>query len=300
MADTGVKYPGSVAQVSNATETIAWATTDLTAVGGSIAEVTSNSFDADVVSQILECTNFSLGITAKTIDGVVLEIYRQCDVGATRCVDYRVQLMNGTGSYIGTNKAATTTNWPATYATATYGGVSDGWSAGLSQAIVNGTGFGVAISAQSKYANSECQIDYIRITVYYTAAQNYTWDVPLVTLGEKLSVTKTIRIQRTSSPKEGLFSDFNGVSLIKRTFTVKAGLLSLKNKALEKFTAVLLGLKTSNSFEYVAGFVQYVESFTALLGLLSAIKPGVAFVKLLAGLKILQGKVVHYARTPRK
>ncbi len=201
MANTGVKYPATVTEVSNATETIVWATTDLKAVGGAIAEVTSNSFDADITSRILECTNFSMGIsTSAVIDGVLVAIYKQCDTGTIRCVDYRVQLMNGTGVYIGTNKADTTTAWAASYATANYGGATDMWGLNtttLTAAIVNGSGFGVAISATSKDTNSECQIDYLRVTVYYHIVANVASTTKINMKAQPSRAITTIRTSLT-------------------------------------------------------------------------------------------------------
>ncbi|MBN8703604.1 MAG: tail fiber domain-containing protein [Bacteroidetes bacterium] len=92
--------------------------------------------------------------------------------------DNSIKLVKADGTIAGTDKAATSTNWPTADATATYGGSSDLWGISWTEADVKDADFGVAISVLAY--NATAQIDYIGITVYYTPSgsfSNYTMGI---------------------------------------------------------------------------------------------------------------------------
>lgn len=102
---------------------------------------TKNEPLADPVKMLyLVFTNFKFELPGTaTILGVKVGIKRKASAGASSIKDWYVGLIQNT-SLVGSNKAATGTNWPTAVATATYGSLSDTWSAGLSAAGLNKNG----------------------------------------------------------------------------------------------------------------------------------------------------------------
>jgi len=80
-----------------------------------------------------------------------------------------VKLVVG-GTVSGNNKAATSTKWPTSDGSVSYGGAADLWGLTLSASDVNGSGFGVVLSATSSGTNGTTSgsVDHITITVAYT------------------------------------------------------------------------------------------------------------------------------------
>lgn len=81
-------------------------------------------------------------------------------------VDNVVKLVVG-GSVVGSNLADTVTNWPTDIAYSSYGGATNLWGLTPSVADVNGSTFGVVISA-TVATNDTASIDHIRMTTYYS------------------------------------------------------------------------------------------------------------------------------------
>jgi hypothetical protein len=79
-----------------------------------------------------------------------------------------VSLIKG-GTITGDNKA-TTTDWPTSFGTASYGGASDLWGTSWTYADINASNFGVALSAynQSGVSSRTAYVDYMQISVTYT------------------------------------------------------------------------------------------------------------------------------------
>lgn len=174
MASQGPRYPATAASLSEAStleNKDAWVSpANVGADDGTESTITAASFDSPDISQILVASNFGFTIpTGATIDGIVVEIDRRNSAGAAS--DNRVQLATGTtfADLVGTNKADTALDWPTATAVATYGASNDTWSAGLTVAQINAAGFAVFLSAQADAANTDIQVDFIRVTVYYTA-----------------------------------------------------------------------------------------------------------------------------------
>ena len=177
MASAGPRYPGSAANLSNAgtsENTDAWTNpTNVSSDNATESTIVAASYDSPDISQILVASNFGFSAdipSGSTIDGITVEIDRRSIV-ANSGKDFRVQLATGTtfADLVGTNKAVPATIWPTTSTVATYGGSADTWSAGLTAAQVNATGFAVFLSAQANIANADIGVDYIRVTINYTA-----------------------------------------------------------------------------------------------------------------------------------
>lgn len=175
MASSGPLYPGTVASTTNAgTSENAenWVSTNnVKADDGAESTITVATFDSPDISSLLVCYNFGFAIpTDATIDGITVEIDRRNSAGAAS--DNRVQLGKGNAfaNLVGTNKANTALDWPASLTVATYGGAADLWGTTWSPADLNSSTFAVFLSVQADANNTDIQVDYVRVTVTYTPA----------------------------------------------------------------------------------------------------------------------------------
>lgn len=173
MASQGPLFPGTAANLSNAgssENTDAWVSpANAGADDGANTSITAASYDTPDISQILVVSNFGFAIpTDATIDGIIAEIERNNAAGAAS--DNRVQLAKGTAfaNLVGSNLAATTTDWPAAMAIATYGDAANLWGATWTPAEINAATFALFLSVQADAANTDIAVDFIRITVHYT------------------------------------------------------------------------------------------------------------------------------------
>lgn len=87
--------------------------------------------------------------------------------------DNVIQLLDGSGAAVGSNKALTSLNWATTAiggARRIYGDPDDTWSAGLTVADVNDADSGVriAVAGSGATTNRVLSIDAVRIITYYT------------------------------------------------------------------------------------------------------------------------------------
>lgn len=173
MATSGPFFPGTAASLANAPESAnAWVNPgNIVSDNATEATITAATFDSPDISELLVASNFGFAIPAgATIDGITVEIDRRSII-LNSGKDNRVQLATGTtfASLVGTNKASATV-WPTTSTIATYGGAADTWTAGLTAAQVNAVGFAVFLSSHANIANADIGVDFIRVTVDYTAA----------------------------------------------------------------------------------------------------------------------------------
>jgi len=172
MASQGPFFPGTVTTESVSTESANdWLTPgNIAADDGSEAQITAATYDSPDISFRLKAQNFGFTIpTAATIDGITVEIDRRSIIAGSG-KDFRVQLLNAAGALVGTNKADTATAWPTTSTVKTYGGAADTWTASPTDAMVNDPDFGVVLSVSAAIANADIGVDFIRVTVTYTAA----------------------------------------------------------------------------------------------------------------------------------
>ena len=178
MSTAGPKFPGTVASLANAGSSEnaeAWVSPgNVSANDGTEASITAATFDSPDISQLLVCSNFgftSADIPAgSTINGITVEIERR-DQAIGAASDNRVQLAKGTAfaNLVGTNKADTATDWPTAVAVATYGGAADLWGTTWTDAEVTATSFAVMLSVQADAANTDIFVDFVRVTIDYTA-----------------------------------------------------------------------------------------------------------------------------------
>ena len=162
MTTTGPNSPSTVVN-DTAVGTIAWSNP------GNAAASDDNEAQAAIggsdITNYLKATNFGFSIpTGDNIDGVKVEIERRGN-GANRTKDNIVSLIIG-GTVSGNNKASATF-WPTTDAYASYGNLIDTWGLSLTPADVNGSNFGVVLSATA-VNNNFSQVDHIRITIYHS------------------------------------------------------------------------------------------------------------------------------------
>jgi hypothetical protein len=163
--------PNNAGTGSNATGqgTVAWSNPgNITTVGTPYATA---SLGTHATSNYLEGTNYSFSIPSNaTIVGIQVTInrYSSANSGGNSINDVTVSLIKG-GAITGNNKA-TTTDWPTSFGTASYGSASDLWGTTWTYADINASNFGVALSAynQSGVGSRTAYVDYMQISVTYT------------------------------------------------------------------------------------------------------------------------------------
>jgi hypothetical protein len=169
VASQGPNYPALSASSAVGSEAFVWTNpSNVSSDNGGEAVITAATFDSPVISDRLVNSRFSFTVPADavSIDGVQVEIERRNSAGAAS--DNRVQLLNELGAIAGNNNADTATDWPATASIVTYGSATTTWGLTLTPTIVNDADFGVTLSAQADAANTDIQVDFIRMTVFYT------------------------------------------------------------------------------------------------------------------------------------
>jgi hypothetical protein len=172
MSDSGAQSPGTVATSANG-GSFDWAAgtspTIWKRAGGTVSYTTLYTY-------LLSVTNFGFTIPAgATINGVVDQI-RRCRQGSGGLMYDEIVQQIVSGSLAGSNLADTGTAWSmgTTLTSASYGAVDSVWGCTLTPDIVNasnfGTGFQVKMMRPATSGDMFADVDYIRKTVYYTAA----------------------------------------------------------------------------------------------------------------------------------
>ena len=153
--------------------TIAWANPgDVTTEGNPYATATNVPINGGA-THYLQGTDYGFAIPdGAIINGITVVIGRySTGLSSPYLRDNVVRLIKG-GTVVGTNKAATTTDWPTTLQTATYGGTSDNWGTTWTAAEINAANFGVALSAINNQTQAgrtrNGYVDYMQISVTYT------------------------------------------------------------------------------------------------------------------------------------
>ena len=170
MATAGPRYPGTVATEIGPSGDNDWLTpANVGADDGTEAQITAATYDAADHSYRLKATNFGFDAdvpAGSTINGITVEIDRRCFAGAAQ--DQEVRLYDSTSTLVGDDKQ-TATAWPTTSAIATYGSAADTWTSGLDADDIRSAGFGVALIVLADAANTDIGVDFIRVTIDYTA-----------------------------------------------------------------------------------------------------------------------------------
>ncbi|MGL2967295.1 T9SS type A sorting domain-containing protein [Flavobacterium sp. XGLA_31] len=167
-AQTSGPFNATTATNLSGTGTVAWTNSGniIAADGVSATAVFSGSSN----SNYLQGTNYGFSIpTGVVVDGIEVIINRKTSaINGGRITKDNVVSIVKNGFIIGNNKA-TTTAWPTTLATATYGSSTDKWGTTWTAADINAGNFGVAVSVNANNSLT-ASVDYIQIKVYYTPA----------------------------------------------------------------------------------------------------------------------------------
>ncbi|MFC1913552.1 hypothetical protein ACFLX7_05130 [Chloroflexota bacterium] len=186
-ANTAATYPSAaVSTIVGSYNGAPWLTpTNAGADDSTTTNVGISALDKEPTEQ-LDATDFGFAIPlGSTIDGIVLEYDRfSPDVGAD-VTDTLVQLRHA-GALVGINKAAGA-GWATTETIVTFGTSSDVWGTTLTAAQINESTFGVSVVATTITNNSQAEIDFLRITVYYTPAADISF-IPDVVFAESNKV----------------------------------------------------------------------------------------------------------------
>lgn len=189
----------SATQVDDAgVGTLAWTAPGNIAASDNIRATATIAADGTVTTHYAKVTGFGFAIPAgDTIRGVVVRVERSVDTPVGAVIDQEVKIVKG-GAIGATNKAALTTNWPATEAEATYGATDDLWGETWTPADINAATFGAAIAAKITTAWGvvageleliplTARVDTITITVYHSSSTTET----LVYVGDDVYSDKT-------------------------------------------------------------------------------------------------------------
>lgn len=164
MASQGPSFAGTASSVGG--ETAFWSNPS-NAEANDSSYATATLFGNDQ-SQRLTLTNFGFTIPGgSTITGVEVNVERSAISGAVRDVTlFLLKSSAEVGSGLGN-----VGDWPGVDGVVTYGGSTTLWGTTFTSSEVNNSGFGVDIQCEEHSGSlSTAQIDYVTITVYYTAA----------------------------------------------------------------------------------------------------------------------------------
>lgn len=172
MASQGPNGPGTIADDA-AVGTKTWASPSNAGASDNSYTTANQIGSGSPITHYLKCTNFGFSIpSGATINGVTVEIERKPSQNSisNNVKDSTISLVKG-GTVSGANKADTATRWSTTETFYTYGSSSDLWSLSLTDSDVNASNFGVVISVTitSIKPNVIAYIDFVRITITYTA-----------------------------------------------------------------------------------------------------------------------------------
>lgn len=169
MANTGVKYPGTVATASvTPYDDNDWSNSgNIVTDDTTYATISADTYDTGKYSYVVKASNFSLNIpVGMQIDGILVEIGSGADAGELS-KDVLVQLSKDNTTLVGDNKAKNENLTPA-IVNRSYGGATDLWGTTWTRTEINASAFAVHFAMQAVNDNSDVYLDYIRVTVYYS------------------------------------------------------------------------------------------------------------------------------------
>jgi len=170
MSSSGPRYPTAASTTSAVTpyDDNDWVDiANVKADDGSNAYITDNTYDANDYTYLVKCQGFGFEIPAgATVDGIVVEV--EGYAGNSSC--HMMKLLNASGTAEGDNNAADGGSLPTSLGIDTFGGAADKWGVTLTPTMVNDADFGVQFAYLNGTNNADIFVDYLRMTVYYTAA----------------------------------------------------------------------------------------------------------------------------------
>jgi len=203
----GASYPTSTTQ--DATQPVSWSNlTGVQQVGGLAA---SGSATADGFTNHLINTGFAFAIppTASVV-GITAEINRSAslnDGGSFNwALDDNVSLLKA-GVATGANKWDSSTYWPTSLTTATYGSSSDLWGAIWTPTDVNNANFGLIFRAEvagQVGTPTSISVDYIRLTVSYTTPGDPTVLTESVAVSVSSGAALSVNVSDTVTTSENV------------------------------------------------------------------------------------------------
>ena len=248
MSDTGATYPGTVTTESaNPEDDKDWTNpNNIKADDG--ADATSSNVAATSYSYRLKGSNFGFAVPAEaTILGIVVEMERSRGTYAT-ITEYRVQLLDAAGALVGNNKADTVTGWTTTPTKITYGSAVYTWGASPTPAMVNDADFGIAVSTKMVNATYYVYsyIDYVRMTVYYTVAVEYT-RTGATAIGLLGSSSRTLELTRSGAATLGLLATAEKVRDFVGSCAIGLAASASRSLELSRLGSTALGLGGTGS-----------------------------------------------------
>lgn len=168
MANTGVKYPTATAELTQAPyDDVAWTSVaNIKANDSNVGYYNGVALDDTKYSRVGVGKTFAAGVPAgATINGIVVEV-EVGQYGGTPAHDYLVQLSKDGTTRVGNNKGANVNL--GGLGVHTYGGAADLWGTTWTADEVNADAFAVHLAYYSDSANATFQVDFVRVTIYYT------------------------------------------------------------------------------------------------------------------------------------
>lgn len=251
-----------------------WTTpTNIYSDDANTANITEATFDSPDQSYVLKAYTFDFSAIpdGSTIHGVVARInawYRTTTGAAS--IDL-LQLLNTSLAKVGTNVCATPSVIPLTTTDTTVitiGG--ELWGNALTAAWVKNSNFGVAIGVLATAANSDVDVDYVTLEVYYTAPSGSTYNesVTLAVTAGQTSAANIIMDAAVTLATAASQANAGGLSFQEAlTLAVSAGMTP--SALLDLQAAVTLAMASGMTPAAVADLVASVSlpaSVAVLLG----------------------------------
>lgn len=178
MASTAIKYAGSGIATGTSYGGVTWSNVD-NALGAPNTTIAFSTLGEFQVSEGYYAYRFDFdGVSGvpegATIDGIELVIRKSRTPSLDREIkDGNLRLASDITTYVGSDKADTSTVWATSLTDATYGGAVDTWSWGAaSAAAIRASGFGVvfvgAAGNGTAFTNADANVDSFGLRIYYT------------------------------------------------------------------------------------------------------------------------------------
>lgn len=185
MASQGPLGPSTTVDDSSI-GTLVWSNPNNAQVSDGVYTTASNGSTGGT-THYLKATNFGFSVpVGATINGILVEVQKAKTAGGNNANNFvrdaTVKIIKSDGSYGTENKARTGDNWLLTESYVSYGSSSDLWSESWSPADINDSDFGIGVSASllSDTGTPVAGIDFIRITVSYTASMTEGFNIAFV------------------------------------------------------------------------------------------------------------------------
>jgi len=170
MPSQGPNNPGALAD--DATEgAVAWSNPTNAATSNDVRATAGLTVGQS--THWLKAQNFGFSLPSNvTITGLMVEVERVASV-TPGILDSKLQLLDDTGTPVGSNKFHGGVSWPTSDAYDVYGAEGDLWTVALTPAMINDPDFGVIMAVQNSIAGSvTAGIDHIRMTAFYSTTNS--------------------------------------------------------------------------------------------------------------------------------